>query len=58
MKKSLKMPEFFTDQRISSLATEEQSTEDKRAHKILMRKNFIRKVLSSLSKNSTTYYEI
>lgn len=47
------MPEFFTDLKTSSLAIEEQSTEDERAHKILMRKNFIRKMLFSLSKNST-----
>lgn len=58
MKKCLKMPEFFTDEKMSSLGIEEQSTEDDRAHKILMRKNIIGKMLSSSSRNSTTYCEI
>lgn len=58
MKKCLKMPEFFTDQKISSLGAEEQSNEGERAHKILMRKNVFRILFSSLSKNSTMYCEI
>jgi len=52
------MPEYFTDQKISSLGTEEQSNEDERAHKIPLRKNIFKILITSLSKSSAMYCEI
>lgn len=33
------MPELFTDQKISLLGVEEQSNEDKKAHKLITKKS-------------------
>lgn len=58
MKKLLKLPEFFPDQKISSLGTEEESNEGESTHKILMRENVFKTLLFALSKNSRMHREI
>lgn len=50
------MPELFTDQKISLPGVEEQSNEDKRAHKLITEKNvfwIVKKVQQSIVRSKT-----